>query len=73
MLAMYANGHVATRGGVSPDSAMGSEIFDQFCNAVTFKSILGLHRQLCETLRLKPTYFPHFYPKLKVIRRATTK
>ncbi len=50
----------------SPDSALASDVFDKFCNAVTFKSILSLYRQLCDLLRLKPTYFPLFYPKLKV-------
>lgn len=54
------------RGVTSPDSALASDIFDKYCSAVTFKSILSLHRQLCDLLRLKPTYFPHYYPKLKV-------
>lgn len=65
---MYANRNtaVAPRRVTSPDSALASDVFDKFCNAVTFKSILSLHRQLCDLLRLKPTYFPHFYPKLKV-------
>lgn len=53
-------------GRSSPDSALASDIFDKFCSAVTFKSILSLYRQLCDVLRLKPTYFPSFYPKLKV-------
>lgn len=62
---MYASNAVAAR-VTSPDSALASDIFDKFCNAVTFKSILSLYRQLCDLLRLKPTYFPLFYPKLKV-------
>jgi hypothetical protein len=65
---MYASS--SGGGGVarvtSPDSALASDVFDKFCNAVTFKSILSLYRQLCDLLRLKPTYFPLFYPKLKV-------
>ncbi|XP_046461046.1 F-actin-monooxygenase MICAL3-like isoform X11 [Daphnia pulex] len=54
----------------SPDSALASDVFDKFCNAVTFKSILSLYRQLCDLLRLKPTYFPLFYPKLKAKLRS---
>lgn len=51
---------------VSPDSALASDVFDQFCSANTFKSILGLFRHLCDILHIKPTTFPQFYPKLKV-------
>jgi hypothetical protein len=68
---MYASSNGGGGGGgvarvTSPDSALASDVFDKFCNAVTFKSILSLYRQLCDLLRLKPTYFPLFYPKLKV-------
>ena len=70
---MYASSGGGGGGGggcrpnvTSPDSALASEVFDRFCSAVTFKSILSLHRQLCDLLRLKPTHFPQFYPKLKV-------
>ena len=63
---MYSNNPAAGRRVTSPDSALASDVFDKFCNAVTFKSILSLYRQLCDLLHLKPTYFPHFYPKLKV-------
>ncbi|XP_023222402.1 uncharacterized protein LOC111623901 [Centruroides sculpturatus] len=49
----------------SPENVMASEIFDQFVSAGTFKSVLSTYRQLCEVLRLKPTNFPNFYPKLK--------
>jgi len=51
---------------VPQDIALASDVFDQFCNSSTLKGILGHHRQLCELLRIKPTVFPHFYPKLKV-------
>lgn len=63
---MYATTNNSGRGVTSPDSALASDVFDKYCNAVTFKSIMNHHRQLCDLLRLKPTYFPHFYPKLKV-------
>uniref|UniRef100_A0A1B6D4D3 F-actin monooxygenase n=1 Tax=Clastoptera arizonana TaxID=38151 RepID=A0A1B6D4D3_9HEMI len=50
---------------VSPDSALASDLFDQFCAANTLKSILGIFRHLCDILHIKPTNFPQFYPKLK--------
>jgi hypothetical protein len=51
---------------VPQEIALASDVFDQFCNSSTLKGILGHHRHLCELLRIKPTVFPHFYPKLKV-------
>lgn len=50
---------------VSPEIAMASEVFDQFCNATTLKSILGHFRHLCDLLKIKPTNVSQFYPKLK--------
>lgn len=50
---------------VSPEVAMAAEVFDQFCNAATLKSILGHFRHLCDLLKIKPTNFHQFYPKLK--------
>lgn len=48
------------------DSELANEIFDYFCSqANTLKAVLKSFRFLCETLRLKPTEFPYFYPKLK--------
>ncbi|KAK7790107.1 hypothetical protein R5R35_007081 [Gryllus longicercus] len=55
---------------VSPEVALASDVFDQFCNASTLKTILGHHRHLCELLRIKPTAFPQFYPKLKLKLRS---
>ncbi|XP_039287410.1 F-actin-monooxygenase Mical [Nilaparvata lugens] len=55
---------------VSPEVALANDVFDQFCAASTFKSILGHHRHLCELLHIKPTNFPHFYPKLKAKLRS---
>ncbi|XP_046409938.1 F-actin-monooxygenase Mical isoform X1 [Neodiprion fabricii] len=49
----------------SPEVALASEVFDQFCNASTLKSILGHFRHLCDLLKLKPNTFNQFYPKLK--------
>lgn len=57
---------VVPRGAAtSPESAMASELFDQFVSAATFKSVLATYRQLCELLRLKPTNITNFYPRLK--------
>ncbi|CAG7823578.1 unnamed protein product [Allacma fusca] len=50
---------------VSPESALASDIFDKFCSANTLKSILIHYRHLCSTVRIKPTHFPEFYPRLK--------
>lgn len=56
---------IGRKAPVSPDSALASDIFDQFCAAGTLKAILHHHRHLCDVLKIKPTNFPHFYPKLK--------
>ncbi|XP_067012830.2 uncharacterized protein Mical isoform X2 [Anabrus simplex] len=55
---------------VSPETALASEVFDQFCSASTLKTVLGHHRHLCELLRIKPSPFPQFYPKLKAKLRS---
>ncbi|XP_012255532.2 F-actin-monooxygenase Mical isoform X2 [Athalia rosae] len=49
----------------SPEIALANEVFDQFCNASTLKSILGHFRHLCDLLKLKPNNINQFYPKLK--------
>ncbi|XP_050425009.1 F-actin-monooxygenase Mical isoform X2 [Adelges cooleyi] len=49
------------------DAALASDIFDRFCTASTMKTILGHFRHLCEILRIKPTNFPQFYPKLRTM------
>ncbi|XP_036148722.1 F-actin-monooxygenase Mical isoform X2 [Monomorium pharaonis] len=54
----------------SPEVALASEIFDQFCNATTLKSILGYYRQLCELLKIRPNVINQFYPKLKTKLRS---
>ncbi|VVC28632.1 Hypothetical protein CINCED_3A006155 [Cinara cedri] len=51
----------------SADAALASDVFDRFCTATTMKTILGHFRHLCEILRIKPTNFPQFYPKLKAM------
>lgn len=54
----------------SPEMALASEVFDQFCNATTLKSILGYYRQLCELLKVRPNVINQFYPKLKTKLRS---
>ncbi|KAG6445593.1 F-actin-monooxygenase Mical isoform X9 [Manduca sexta] len=48
-----------------PECALAAEMFDHFCSAGTMKQILALHREICNTLTLKPNRLPDFYPKLK--------
>ncbi|XP_045458075.1 F-actin-monooxygenase Mical [Melitaea cinxia] len=48
-----------------PECALAAEMFDHFCAAGTMKQILALHREICNTLNLKPNRLPDFYPKLK--------
>ncbi|XP_046391004.1 F-actin-monooxygenase MICAL3 isoform X2 [Ischnura elegans] len=53
-------------GGLSKEVlALASEVFDRFCAANTLRTILSLHRHLCDLLRIKPTNFPQFYPKIR--------
>ncbi|CAL1685229.1 unnamed protein product [Lasius platythorax] len=54
----------------SPEIALASEVFDQFCSANTLKSILGYYRQLCELLKVRPNIINQFYPKLKAKLRS---
>lgn len=54
----------------SPEVALASEVFDQFCNATTLKSILGYYRNLCELLKIRPNVISQFYPKLKTKLRS---
>lgn len=56
-----------------PECALAAEMFDHFCSAGTMKQILALHREICNTLNLKPNRLPDFYPKLKVSRLRQTK
>ncbi|XP_053994798.1 F-actin-monooxygenase Mical isoform X2 [Hylaeus volcanicus] len=49
----------------SPEVAIANDVFDQFCNASTLKSILGHFRHLCELLKIRPNSISQFYPKLK--------
>ncbi|XP_066592367.1 F-actin-monooxygenase MICAL3 [Prorops nasuta] len=54
----------------SPEVAMANEVFDQFCNATTLKSILGHFRHLSELLNVRSNTITQFYPKLKAKLRS---
>ena len=45
--------------------ALAAEIFDHFCSATTMRQILGLYRNMCDTVGLRPGPLNEFYPKLK--------
>lgn len=46
-------------------AALATEIFDHFCAAITMRQILGLYRNMCDTIGLRPGPLNEFYPKLK--------
>lgn len=46
-------------------AALAAEMFDHFCSAVTMRQILGLYRNMCDTIGLRPAPLNEFYPKLK--------
>nr|XP_012143697.1 PREDICTED: protein-methionine sulfoxide oxidase Mical isoform X7 [Megachile rotundata] len=52
------------------EMAIANDMFDQFCNATTLKSILGHFRDLCEILKIRPNTITQFYPKLKAKLRS---
>lgn len=55
---------------MSPESALASDLFDQFVSAGTFKTALSTYRQMCDVLQLSPCPLPVFYPRLKVKLRS---
>ncbi|XP_055384739.1 F-actin-monooxygenase Mical isoform X4 [Condylostylus longicornis] len=46
-------------------ASMVAEMFDLFCGATTMRQILGLYRNICDSLNLRPGPLNDFYPKLK--------
>ncbi len=75
---MDGEGDSKANGGVAPaaaplvrapsltiDSALANEIFSRFCAAQTFKAILRSFRYMCDILRISPSPFPSFYPRIK--------
>ncbi|XP_065354137.1 F-actin-monooxygenase Mical isoform X6 [Calliphora vicina] len=51
-------------------AAAAAEMFDLFCLATTMRQILGLHRQMCDVVGLRPAPLNEFYPKLKTKVRS---
>ncbi|XP_064489852.1 F-actin-monooxygenase MICAL3-like isoform X1 [Ornithodoros turicata] len=62
--------HVAVPQAMSPESALASDLFDQFVSAGTFKAALSTYRQICDLLQLAPSPLPLFYPRLKTKLRS---
>lgn len=46
-------------------AALAAEMFDHFSSAMTMRQILGLYRNMCDTIGLRPGPLNEFYPKLK--------
>ncbi|KAL5285067.1 Mical family protein [Megaselia abdita] len=46
-------------------AALAAEMFDLFCVATTMRQVLGLYRNMCDTIGLRPAPYNDFYPKLK--------
>ena len=46
-------------------AALAAEMFDHFCSASTMRQVLGLHRNMCDTIGIRPGPINEFYPKLK--------
>lgn len=46
-------------------AALAAEMFDHFCVATTMRQTLGLYRNMCDTIGLRPGPLNDFYPKLK--------
>ncbi|XP_017483738.1 PREDICTED: protein-methionine sulfoxide oxidase Mical isoform X5 [Rhagoletis zephyria] len=52
------------------EAIAASELFDLFCVATTMRQILGLHRDMCDILGLRPAPINEFYPMLKAKIRS---
>lgn len=46
-------------------AALAAEMFDLFCVATTMRQVLGLYRNMCDTIGLRAAPLNDFYPKLK--------
>ncbi|XP_055852127.1 F-actin-monooxygenase Mical isoform X11 [Episyrphus balteatus] len=51
-------------------AAAAAEMFDMFCLATTMRQVLGLHRNICDAIGLRPAPLNEFYPKLKAKIRS---
>lgn len=48
-----------------PENDPAGQLFDQFCAANTFQTIMAIFQQLCDLLELKPSDHRNFYKQLK--------
>lgn len=62
---MIRNQAQTNRMAENESSALAAEIFDHFSSANTMRQILGLYRNMCDTIGLRPGPINEFYPKLK--------
>lgn len=46
-------------------AALAAEMFDHFSSAMTMRQILGLFRNMCDTIGIRPGPINDFYPRLK--------
>lgn len=46
-------------------ASLAAEMFDHFCTASTMKQVLGLYRNILETINLRPAPLNEFYPLVK--------
>lgn len=46
-------------------AALAAVMFDHFSSATTMRQILGLHRNICDEIGVRPGPLNEFYPKLK--------
>lgn len=51
-------------------AAAAAEMFDLFCVATTMRQMLGLHRNMCDLIGMRPAPLNEFYPKLKAKIRS---
>lgn len=55
----------ATNMAENDAAALAAEMFDHFSSATTMRQILGLYRNMCDTIGLRAAPLNEFYPKLK--------
>lgn len=64
----HSHGHIIPQRGrpvTNADAATANNNFEHFLTASSLKTILGIYRNICESLHLKPNVVTQFYPKLK--------
>lgn len=51
-------------------ATLATEMFNHFCTATTMRQILGVYRNMCDTIMIRPGPLNEFYPKLKAMVRS---